>query len=141
MTESLKTYINTAIETTNNELVNINNQEIVLNTNDKPDTKTQLKLNISKLYDEVEKYASKVKPYQELLSTLNSKENVEKDKSYRLLGVGLSGLVEKDSLPKEYNIFNVDDVMKKEIIIDEMIHEFQNKYGKMALYRKKEKQG
>ena len=70
-----------------------------------------------------------------------AEENIEKDKSYRLLGVGLSGLVEKDSLPKEYNIFNVDDVMKKEIILDEMIHEFQNKYGKMALYRKKEKQG
>jgi hypothetical protein len=38
-------------------------------------------------------------------------------------------------------LFTVDDVMKKEIIIDEMIQDFQKKYGKTALFRKKEKQG
>ena len=95
--------------------------------------------------NETDFFGIKAEQYQEQVEkdkpVESSEENVEKDKSYRLLGVGLSGLVEKDSLPKEYNIFNVDDVMKKEIIIDEMIHEFQNKYGKMALYRKKEKQG
>lgn len=64
-------------------------------------------------------------------------EEYVENKSYRLLGVGLSGLVEKDKLPKEYDIFNVNDVMKKEIIIDEMIHNFQKKYGENALFRKK----
>lgn len=66
-----------------------------------------------------------------------TEDNVDNSKTYRLLGVGLSGLVEKDKLPKKYNIFTVEDVMKKEIIIDEMIQDFQRKYGKAALYRKK----
>ena len=35
--------------------------------------------------------------------------------------------------------YEIED--ERETILDEMIHEFQNKYGKMALYRKKEKQG
>ena len=70
-----------------------------------------------------------------------TEENVDKNKSYRLLGMGVSGIIEKDKLPKEYDIFTVDDVMKKEIIIDEMINDFQKKYGKTALFRKKEKQG
>lgn len=70
-----------------------------------------------------------------------TEENVDSEKTYRLLGVGVSGLIEKDKLPKEYNLFTVDDVMKKEIIIDEMIQDFQKKYGKTALFRKKEKQG
>ena len=70
-----------------------------------------------------------------------TEENVDSNKSYRLLGVGVSGIIEKSKLPKEYNLFTVNDVMKKEIIIDEMIQDFQKRYGKTALFRKKEKQG
>lgn len=77
--------------------------------------------------------------FEEILAIVNdlAEEHVESIKSYRLLGVGLSSLIEKEALPKEYNIFNVEDIMKKEIIIDEMIHDFQKKYGANALYWKK----
>ena len=54
-----------------------------------------------------------------------------------LLGIGLSGLVLKSRLPKTYDIFTVNDVMKKEIIIDEIIHNFQKKYGEKVIKRKK----
>lgn len=62
---------------------------------------------------------------------------VDLNKQYRLLGVGLSGLVKKDKLPKNYDIFTVSDVMKKEIIIDSIIHSFQEKYGENVIKRKK----
>lgn len=58
-------------------------------------------------------------------------------KQYRLLGVGLSGLVKREELPKNYDIFTVSDVMKKEIIIDSIIHSFQEKYGENIIKRKK----
>ena len=77
--------------------------------------------------------------FDEIMSYVQElvEEYFDDQKAYRLLGVSVSGLVEKENLPKEYNIFNVNDVMKKEIIIDEMIHNFQKKYGENALYRKK----
>ena len=64
-------------------------------------------------------------------------DNFDSEKQYRLLGVGVSGLVKKDKLPKNYDIFNVSDVMKKEIIIDSIIHSFQEKYGENVIKRKK----
>ena len=64
-------------------------------------------------------------------------EYVDLTKQYRLLGVGLSGLVEKSKLPKTYDIFTVNDIMKKEIILDEIIHNFQKKYGENVIKRKK----
>ena len=62
-------------------------------------------------------------------------ENFE-EKSYRLVGVGLSNLIDKNSLPKEYNLFSFDDVDSKEEEINNLIKEFQSKFGKKALYKK-----
>ena len=77
--------------------------------------------------------------FDEILLVVNEllEENFDDTKEYRLLGVGLSGLVSKDKLPKNYDIFTVDDVMKKEIIIDELIHDLQKKYGNNVIKRKK----
>ena len=77
--------------------------------------------------------------FDEILALVNEllEENFDDTKEYRLLGVGLSGLVEKDRLPKNYDLFTVDDVMKKEIIIDELIHNLQKKYGNNVIKRKK----
>ena len=59
------------------------------------------------------------------------------NKEYRLIGVGLSNLIDRKSLPKEYNLFTINDIDEKEEEIDNLIKEFQNKFGEKALYRKK----
>ncbi len=63
-------------------------------------------------------------------------ENI-KDKAYRLIGVGVSNLVKEDKLPKEYNLFTLADTSNKEIVIDNLINDFQAKFGKNALFRRK----
>lgn len=65
-------------------------------------------------------------------------ENFE-EKRYRLVGVGLSNLIDRKSLPKEYNLFTMDDVDEKEEEIHSLIKEFQSKFGEKALYRKNDK--
>lgn len=60
-----------------------------------------------------------------------------KDLEYRLIGVGVSNLVKEDKLPKEYNLFTLADTSNKEIVIENLINDFQVKFGKNALYRKK----
>ena len=77
--------------------------------------------------------------FNEIIEVVNEllEEYVDLTKQYRLLGIGLSGLVLKSRLPKTYDIFTVNDVMKKEIIIDEIIHNFQKKYGEKVIKRKK----
>jgi len=53
--------------------------------------------------------------------------------SYRLLGVGLANLIKKENLPKEYNLFTINDETEKEFIINDMVKEFQNKFGKNVI--------
>lgn len=64
-------------------------------------------------------------------------ENVDDNKRYRLVGVGLSNLVLEENLPKEFNLFTLSSVDDKEIVIDNLIDEFQTKFGKKALFRSK----
>ena len=61
------------------------------------------------------------------------------DESLRLIGVGVSNLVTKKEFPKEYNLFTINDIDIKEQKIEEMIKDFQEKYGKKALFRKNDK--
>ena len=62
-------------------------------------------------------------------------------KSYRLLGVGLSNLVKKDDLPKEYNLFTVMDKNEKEFIINDMVNDFKRKFGDSIIKWKGDKNG
>lgn len=55
----------------------------------------------------------------------------------RLLGIGVSNLIEASELPKEYNLFTIMDKNTKECVIEQMIETMQQKYGKNSLYRKK----
>ena len=55
----------------------------------------------------------------------------------RLLGVGLSNLVNKKNLPKEYNLFTLEDFTAKEETVKQLIEVFQEKYGKNALFQNK----
>lgn len=64
-------------------------------------------------------------------------ENNFEEKRYRLVGVGFSNLIDRNSLPKEYNLFTLDDIVEKEYEIDNLIKEFQNKFGEKSLYRNK----
>ncbi len=59
------------------------------------------------------------------------------DKGYRLIGVGLNNLVDKDHIPKEYNLFNVLSYDQREDIINNLINNFQSKYGEKVLFKKK----
>ena len=59
------------------------------------------------------------------------------EKRYRLIGVGFSNLIDRNSLPKEYNLFTMDDTLEKEYEIDNLIKEFQSKFGEKSLFRKK----
>ncbi len=59
------------------------------------------------------------------------------DKGYRLIGVGLNNLVDKDHIPKEYNLFNVLNYDQREDIINNLINNFQSKYGEKVLFKKK----
>lgn len=63
-------------------------------------------------------------------------ENFE-DKGYRLVGMGVMNLIHKDEIPKEYNLFTIEDIDVKEETIDRLISEFQSKYGDKILFRKK----
>ena len=62
--------------------------------------------------------------------------NYNNDK-LRLLGVGLSGLIEEHNIPKEYNLFTINDKDTKEYVINNLIKEYQVKYGEKALFKKK----
>ncbi|MDE7263874.1 MAG: DNA polymerase IV [Anaeroplasmataceae bacterium] len=57
----------------------------------------------------------------------------------RLLGIGLSGLKEEKDLPKEYNLFTIMDKDEKQSAINQMIEEYQKKYGESALFWSKKK--
>lgn len=59
-------------------------------------------------------------------------------KSYRLLGIGVASLVLKNELPKEYNLFTISDFDEKEAKLKNIMHDFNEKYGKKALYFKKD---
>ena len=61
------------------------------------------------------------------------------NENLRLLGVGLSNLKDEASLPKVYNLFTIQDEDEKQRNIDKMIKEYQNKYGKKALFQPKNK--
>ncbi|HIT43787.1 TPA: hypothetical protein IAA91_03010, partial [Candidatus Avacholeplasma faecigallinarum] len=58
------------------------------------------------------------------------------DKGYRLIGVGLNNLVDKDHIPKEYNLFNVLSYDQREDIINNLINNYQSKYGEKVLFKK-----
>lgn len=58
------------------------------------------------------------------------------DKGYRLIGVGLNNLVAKDHIPKEYNLFNVLSYDQREDIINNLINNYQSKYGEKVLFKK-----
>lgn len=64
-------------------------------------------------------------------------ENNIEDKLYRLVGVGVSSLLTKEEIPVEYNLFTVMSKEEKELKVDEMISNLQNKYGKNIIFRKK----
>ena len=55
----------------------------------------------------------------------------------RLLGVGVSNLVDKNNIPKEYNLFTISDKDTKDYVVKNLIKEFQQKYGEKALFIKK----
>ncbi|MBQ3253774.1 MAG: hypothetical protein IJA65_04375, partial [Acholeplasmatales bacterium] len=60
-------------------------------------------------------------------------------KAYRLVGIGVSNLVHYEDLPKEYNIFTIDDISIKEENINNIINEMQEKFGHNALFWNKDK--
>jgi len=60
------------------------------------------------------------------------------NKRYRLIGIGLSNLLHKDAIPKEYNLFTVYDDTKKQEKINEIMKEYQMKFGKKALFWNKD---
>ena len=66
-------------------------------------------------------------------------ENYNEEISYRLVGVGLMGLMEKNNIPKEYNLFTTLDINQKEENINNLIKEFQKKYGENVIFRNKDK--
>lgn len=60
-----------------------------------------------------------------------------KNEQLRLLGVGVSNLVEKNNIPKEYNLFTISDKDTKDYVVKNLIKEYQQKYGEKALFMKK----
>ena len=52
---------------------------------------------------------------------------------------GLSNLKHKEHLPKEYNLFTMENYEEKTLKIAEMIEEYQKKYGEKALFQNKNK--
>lgn len=61
------------------------------------------------------------------------------DEPLRLLGVGLSNLKDEHLLPKEYNLFTIQDEDIRQKTIDRMIENYQKKYGEKALFQPKKK--
>ncbi|MDE5715630.1 MAG: DNA polymerase IV [Anaeroplasmataceae bacterium] len=57
----------------------------------------------------------------------------------RLLGVDLANIKEEKQLPKVYNLFTIGDQDEKKEVIDSLIKEYQEKYGKNALFQNKNK--
>ena len=66
-------------------------------------------------------------------------EHFDSNKSYRLVGIGVSNLIDKNELPKEYNLFTIDDNALKIESINELMRELQSKYGDNALFWNKNK--
>ena len=64
-------------------------------------------------------------------------ESNYKDEQLRLLGIGVSNLVDKNNIPKEYNLFTISDKDTKDYVVKNLIKEFQQKYGEKALFIKK----
>lgn len=60
-----------------------------------------------------------------------------KNEPLRLLGVGISQLVDKNNIPKEYNLFTISDKDTKDYVVKNLIKEYQQKYGEKALFIKK----
>ena len=46
-------------------------------------------------------------------------------------------LVDKNNIPKEYNLFTISDKDTKDYVVKNLIKEFQQKYGEKALFIKK----
>lgn len=61
------------------------------------------------------------------------------NENLRLIGVALSNLKEEKNLPRVYNLFTLTNESDKEIEINRLIKEFQNKYGKNSIYQIKNK--
>ncbi len=57
----------------------------------------------------------------------------------RLLGVGVSNLKKEEDLPKEYNLFTIENIEERKSAINTMIQQFQEKYGEKALFQNKKK--
>lgn len=57
----------------------------------------------------------------------------------RLLGVGISNLLPEEKIPREYNLFTIEDYDHRQEKINQMIQDFQKKYGKNALFQNKNK--
>lgn len=70
---------------------------------------------------------------QELLE-----ENKE-DKAYRLIGCGVSNLLLENEIPKEYNLFTLNDNINKEDVINNIIRDFQSRYGEKILFKSRGK--
>lgn len=64
-------------------------------------------------------------------------ESNYKNEPLRLLGVGISQLVDKNNIPKEYNLFTISDKDTKDYVVKNLIKEYQQKYGEKALFIKK----
>ncbi len=83
-------------------------------------------------------YSNDLSEFEIMLEDLFSTYFVE-GKNYRLIGVGFSNLIKEKEIEKEYNLFNLDENVKKDKI-DKIIKEFNGKYKEDILnwYNKKE---
>ncbi len=61
-------------------------------------------------------------------------EENKKDKLYRLIGCGVSNLLKENEIPKEYNLFTLNDNIDKEDVINNIIKDFQSRYGEKILF-------
>lgn len=62
-------------------------------------------------------------------------EENKEEKAYRLIGCGVSNLVLENEIPKEYNLFTLNDNIDKEDVINNIIKDFQSRYGEKILFR------
>lgn len=83
----------------------------------------------------LEEYTNEFYLINEIVAEL-LEEHIE-EKGYRLIGVGVSNLLLESEIPREYNLFTIEDSAEKEEKIREIIRDFQTKYGEKALYKKK----
>ncbi len=62
------------------------------------------------------------------------------NKRYRLIGIGLANLIHRDQIPIEYNLFTVYDLTKRKERINDIMREYQAKFGKKALFWNNDKE-